>query len=458
MRREAWLILALAAGCSMVPPYERPAAPIANAYPTETSSGTPAADLGWREVLGDARLVRLVELALAQNRDLRVAALNVELFRAQYRIQRSALYPTLGAVGAVDIGGTFDDEPGVQYRVGVGVTSFELDLFGRVRSLKQAALEEYLASAEARRATHLALVAEVATQYLTERALDEQLALAQQTLLAVQGSFDITRARYEAGQRSELDVRTAEAQVAAARAEIARVTRLRALAGNALVVLIGQPMPADLPAPTGLETQPIIADVPAGLPSELLARRPDILAAEHTLKSANADIGAARAAFFPTISLTGFAGFASTALSSLFSGDGAAWSFSPQLSVPLFTAGRNQANLDVAHVRKRIEIARYEKAIQVAFREVADALAGRATLTEQLEAVTARVTAEQKRFEISELRYRTGIESYLAVLTAQRDLFTAQQQLIDVRLARLNNVVALYKALGGGWLERTARE
>lgn len=454
MRRVA--LAALLAGCSLAPKYERPAAPVAAAYPTETAAGPAAAELGWREVLGDPRLQRLVELALANNRDLRVAALNVELTQAQYRIQRSALFPTVGASGSVEVSGGFNgDDPNAQYRVGAGVTSFELDLFGRIRSLKSAALEDYLATEEARRAAHIALIGALATQYLAERAFDEQLAIAQQTLTAVQGSFDITRRRFEAGQRSELDVRTAESQVATARSEIARLTRLRAQAGNALVLLVGQPLPADLPPPVPLAEQRLLEEIPAGLPSDLLARRPDILAAEHSLKSANYDIGAARAAFFPTISLTGFLGLASSSLGSLFAGDAARWSFQPSLTVPLFTAGRNQANLDVAKVRKRIEIARYEKAIQTAFREVADALAGRATLAEQLEAVTVRVTAEQKRYEISEMRYQTGIESYLAVLTAQRDLYTAQQQLVDVRLARLANAVTVYQALGGGWVERS---
>jgi multidrug efflux system outer membrane protein len=446
MRRSALLCLA-AAACSLAPAYQRPPAPVAATYPTET--GPALADPGWREVLGDPRLRRLVELALVQNRDLRVAVLNVELTRAQYRIERSALFPTVGASAGLDLGGRFDEDPTAQYSVGLGVTSFELDLFGRVRNLKDAALERYLATVEARRSAHIALVAAVAVQYLNQRALDEGLILASQTLAAVQAAYDITRQRFEAGQRSELDVRTAEAQVAAARAEIARLGRHTALATNALVLLVGQPLPADLPPALPLASQPIVADLPAGLPSELLARRPDVLAAEHELEAASYDIGAARAAFFPRISLTGFAGLASTALSSLFSGG--VWSFSPDLSLPLFTGGRNQANLDAAEVRQRIEVARYQRAIQVAFREVADGLASRAGLEEQLEAVTARVAAEEKRFAISEARYRSGLESYLSVLTAQRDLYAAQQQLIDVRLARLANAVSLYQALGGGW-------
>jgi outer membrane protein, multidrug efflux system len=456
MRKVAWL--ALVAGCSFAPKYERPAAPVPASFASATSGGTPAADLGWREVLGDPRLQRLVELALANNRDLRVAVLNVELAQAQYRIARAPLFPNVGASGAATFSGPLDGDPDptAQYSVGIGVTAFELDLFGKIRNQRSAALESYFATEEARRSAHIALVAEVATQYLNERALDEQLVVAKQTLSAVEGSYEITRLRFEAGQRSDLDVRTAEAQVAAAKAEIARVGRLRALAANALALLVGQALPGDLPAPTPLEEQTVLDDIPAGLPSDLLTRRPDILAAEHELKRAHYDIGSARAAFFPTISLTAFAGLASTALSSLFSGDAAIWSFTPRVDMPLFTGGRNRANLDAAKVAKRIELARYERAIQVAFREVADALDSRAGLAEELEAVTARVAAEEKRFEVSELRYRTGIESYLVVLTAQRDLYAAQQQLIDVRRARLTNAISLYKALGGGWHDRRA--
>jgi multidrug efflux system outer membrane protein len=444
------------AGCMLAPKYERPAAPV----PGEFSGGGAAAagagaaaDLGWRDVLGDPRLAALVELGLRDNRDLRLAALDVELARATYQIQRSERLPEVAAIGAAEYTGTRDGVKSL-YRVGVGVTAYELDLFGRVRSLSEAALEEYLATAEARRAAHLALVAEIASQYLIERAAAEQLALAEQTLATVGKAVEMTRHLVEAGQRSDLDASIAEAQLAAARAAVALAKRLRAQAENALVLLVGQPLPPGLPPAQPLEATALRTELPVGLPSELLQRRPDILAAEHALKSANANIGAARAAFFPSISLTGFAGFASAALSSLFTGGGAAWSFAPQLRVPLFTGGRNRAGLEVAQVRKRIEIARYEKAIQVAFREVSDALVARAAFEEQLEAQTARAAAEQRRFEISETRYRNGIESYLAVLSAQQDLFAAQQQLIELRLARLVNVVGLYKALGGGWRER----
>jgi multidrug efflux system outer membrane protein len=255
----------------------------------------------------------------------------------------------------------------------------------------------------------------------------------------------------EAGTRSELDVRTAEAQVQASRAEVARLKRQHAQAVNALTVLVGQPLPASLPAPQALDAQ-LIAELPAGVSSEVLLRRPDVLAAEHTLKSANANIGAARAAFFPSISLTGFAGLSSAALTGLFSG-GFSWTFAPQLTVPLFTGGRNEANLDLAHVRKKIEVARYEKAIQTAFREVADGLVARAYFDEQVEANQARVDADLKRYELSKQRYETGIENYLSVIISQQDLYLAQQLLIEARLSRLQNLADLYRALGGGWRE-----
>jgi multidrug efflux system outer membrane protein len=441
--------------CSFAPKYERPAAPVPAQFADGSGTGAAAADRGWREVFADPRLQRLIGLALANNRDLRVAALNVELVQAQYRIQRSALFPTVGASAGVEWSGTKDDAS-TTYSVGVGVTSYEIDLWGRVRSLEAAALEEYLATQEAQRATHLSLVAEVVSQYLRERAFDEQRVLAEQTLQSVSEFADITARLMEAGQRSDLDVRTAEAQVNAAKAEIARLRRAQAQAQNALAVLIGQALPADLPAAPPLEAQAIVADLPAGLSSELLTRRPDILAAEHSLKSANANIGAARAAFFPQISLTAFAGLASAALSDLFTGGAFRWSVAPQASVPIFTGGRNAANLDVAKIRKRIEIVRYEQAIENAFREVADALVARATYDQQLEAQVARAKAEQARYDISQSRYQSGIESYLAVLNAQQDLYATQQQLIELRFARLANLAQLYRALGGGWVEGAA--
>jgi multidrug efflux system outer membrane protein len=467
----ALVVPALLAGCSLAPRYQRPVGPVAEEFPGEPvpskaappPDARPAAELGWRDVFGDARLQALVALALEHNRDLRVAALNVEQARAQFRIQRAERLPEVTATAGAtrqrtpaDLSPVGRGTTGTVYSVGGAVTAFELDLFGRVRSLSEAALEAYLATEEARRSAHLALVAEVAVQYLATRALDDQIDLARQTLELVESSLALTRRTFEAGRASELDLRTAEGQVQTARVNLAAALQQRAQAENALVLLVGAPLPADLPPATPLAAQPPVADLPPGVPSEVLTRRPDVLAAEHALRSANASIGAARAAFFPSITLTGFAGTASAELSGLFGGGSLNWSFAPRITLPIFTGGALRASLDLAEVRRSIEVARYERAIQGAFREVADGLVARGALDEQLTAQAARVAAEERRYALSELRYKGGVDSYLNVLTAQRDLFAAQSQLIDTRLARLANLVDLYRALGGGWVERTA--
>jgi outer membrane protein, multidrug efflux system len=465
-RRVPAAALALAAACSLAPRYERPAAPVAPAFPGAPAAqpgATSPGDVGWRDVFGDPRLQALVSLALERNRDLRVSALNVELVRAQYRIQRAEQLPQVTGNASANVQRTPADlsplgraTSGTAWSVGAGIPAFELDLFGRVRSLSSAALEQYLATEEARRSAHLALVAEVATQYLATRALDDQVALARSTLEAVAASLTLTRRSAEAGRVSELDLRTAESQVETARFNLSAAEQQRAQAENALVLLVGGPVPTDLPAPLPLDAQPVVAELPAGVPSDVLVRRPDVLAAEHALKSANASIGAARAAFFPSISLTATGGTASSELSGLFGSGSATWIFFPRITVPIFAGGALRASLDVAEVRKSIEVAQYERAIQGAFREVADALVARAAIEDQLRAQTARVAAEGRRFQLSDRRYRAGIDSYLTVLTAQRDLFAAQQQLIQTRLSRLANLVDLYRALGGGWRESTA--
>jgi multidrug efflux system outer membrane protein len=427
----------------------------------EPPAAAPAADLEWRSFIAEPRLARLIELALENNRDLRVAALNVELVRAQYRIQRAEQLPSLAAsAGATsqrvpaDLSVTRSATTGTTWSVGASVSSFELDLFGRVRSLSAAALEQYLATEEARRSAHLALVSAVATQYLTGRALEDEVELARRTLTTVESSLELTQRTYQAGRTSELDLRTAESQLHTARFNLSGAEEQRAQAENALLLLLGAPLPADLPAPLPLEAQALLAELPEGVPSEVLQRRPDILAAEHALASANASIGAARAAFFPSISLTAFGGTSSAELSGLFGGGSGAWSFAPRITVPLFSGGALRAALDVAETRKSIEVAQYERAIQAGFREVADALVARAALDQQLGSEQARVAAEERRYQLSDLRYRKGVDSYLTLLTAQRDLFAAQQQLIQSRLARLANLVELYRALGGGWRER----
>jgi multidrug efflux system outer membrane protein len=454
----------LVTGCSMAPRYQRPAAPVAADFPASPAApgATATADLGWREVFGDARLQALVALALEQNRDLRVAALNVELVRAQYRIQRAQQLPQVGASGVYTRLRTPADQSSTglasnseAWAVGVGVTGFELDLFGRVRSLSDAALEQYLATEEARRGAQLSLVAAVAGQYLAGLAFEEQVTLARETLDAVTGALKLTRRLAEAGKVSELDLRTAEAQFETARFNLAAAEQSLARARNALVVLVGGPIPADLPPAMPLDGPQLVADLPPGLPSEVLVRRPDVLAAEHALQSANAIIGAARAAFFPSITLTAFDGTASVSLAGLFQAGSPSWSFVPRITIPIFQGGALRASLDVAEVRTSMEVARYEQAIQVAFREVSDSLVSRSWIDEQLQAQTARVAAEARRYQLSELRYRNGIDSYLTLLTAQRDLFAARQQLIQTRLASLTNLIDLYKALGGGWRERS---
>jgi outer membrane protein, multidrug efflux system len=468
MRSAGAFMVALAtlvAGCSLAPRYQRPAAPVPRALgTTEAGAANPGVDeLGWRDVFGDPRLVALIGLALENNRDLRVAALNVELTRAQFRIQRAQRLPAASATASGtrqhvdrDLSPTGSAQTTTSYTVGLGVTAFELDLFGRVRSLSSAALEQYLATEEARRSAHLALVAEVGAQYLAERALDDQVALARRTLETVESSYTLARRTYEAGRTSELDVRTAESQVQTARFNLSTALQQRAQAEHALALLVGGPLPADLPPPTPLDAQAFLAELPPGVPSDVLLRRPDILAAEHALRSANALIGAARAAFFPSISLTAFGGTSSSELSGLFGSGSGLWSFTPRIDVPLFRGGALVAGLDAAHVRTSIQVAQYERAIQGAFQEVADALVARAALDEQLEAQRARVEAEQRRYELSDLRYRKGVDSYLGVLTAQRDLFAAQQILIQSRLARLTNLIDLFRALGGGWRERSS--
>jgi outer membrane protein, multidrug efflux system len=468
------ILLVALAGC-LAPHYERPEAPVAPAFPSVSSAAAAPSvavasastvvpsELGWRDVFGDPRLTALVALSLKQNRDLRTAALNVELTQAQYRIQRAQQLPQLYGNASVvrqrtpaDLNTTGHALLGNDWSVGLGLASFELDFFGRVRNLSEAALEQYFATEEARRAAQISLVAAVAEEYLTTRALEDQVALAQNTLDTVAASLDLTRRATQAGRVGELDLRTAESQVETARFNLAAAKQQRAQAENALVLLVGGPLPTDLPAPLPLDAQPVVADLPAGVPSEVLVRRPDVLAAEHALISANALIGAARAAFFPSISLTAFGGTASASLDHLFGTGSSSWSFSPHLNIPIFAGGALKASLDVAEVRKSIEIAQYERAVQGAFREVADGLVSRAFIDEQLKAQSARVEAEARRYQLSELRYRSGLDSYLTLLTAQRDFYGAQQQLIQTRLARLTNLVDLYKALGGGWRERTA--
>ncbi len=442
------------AGCSMIPAYERPAAPVATAW--AGTPGTPAAqaaaDIEWQSYFKNAQLQQLITLALQGNRDLRVAVLNIEQARAQYQVRSADRLPTVNA--AVTGSRTPNAAGGITsaYNAGFSISAWEIDFFGRVASLKEAALAQYLATQEGRKAVQISLVAAVATGYLNLMADEELLAVTRQTLATREESLRFSKLRFYNGATYELDYRQAQSLTEAARVALAQQQRQRALDENALVLLLGQSLPAGFGV-TGTTAQVALAEIPAGLPSELLTRRPDIRQAEQLLLAANANIGAARAAFFPRIALTAGVGTASNHLSSLFSSGSWGWTLAPQALLPVFDAGRNQANLESTQAARAIAVAQYEKSIQVAFREVADALAGRATLGEQLRAQQAQADAEAARFNLSDLRYRNGVASYLDLLDAQRALFTARQAVVQTRLLQLQNQVALYRVLGGGWKE-----
>ena len=453
-------------GCAMIPKYERPAPPVPEAFQDtsgidrDASTAPAPTDLRWQDFFTDARLRSLIDLALAGNRDLRVATLNIEKAAALYRIQRAELNPTIGvqaaglrtqlpeklaqAEGEGALAGTSS-----QYYVELGLASWELDFFGRLRSLSASALEQYLATEEARRGAQTALVAGVAGSYLSLAADGENLRLARETLEAQKASYELIRATRDAGLGSDLDLRQAESQVEAARVNVAAYTGAVAVDRNALRLLVGSPVSPDLlPEQFGTVTDP--RGVSAGLPSDVLLRRPDILAAEHQLRAANANIGAARAAFFPRISLTASFGTLAPDVSDLFTAGTRTWTFAPQIVAPLFASGSLLANLKASKVNRAIAVAQYEKAIQVAFAEVSDALTLRTTLVAQREAQEALVVALRETWRLYDARYQAGIDSYLGVLVAQQALFNAQQGEVSVRFAEQANLVTLYKVLGGG--------
>jgi NodT family efflux transporter outer membrane factor (OMF) lipoprotein len=450
-RRLAPLALAWLTGCSMMPAYERPPAPVPGDWPYASATmGTPAAEMDWQAFFADARLRELIGTALRNNRDLRVAVLNIEQARAQYDIRSADRFPTVNAAVSGSRTPAANGGTTRAYTAGLAVTAWEIDFFGRIASLSEAALAQYLATEEGRKAAQVSLVATVANTWLSLVADEELLALTRQTLATREDSLRLTKLRFDNGAASELDFRQAQSLFEGARVALAQQQRQRAQDLNSLALLLGEPLPADLQASTTLASL-ALPDLPAGTPSEVLARRPDVRQAEQQLVAANANIGAARAAFFPRISLTAGVGTASSQLSDLFKGGSWGWTAAPQLLLPIFDAGRNSANLRSANVSRDIALAQYEKAIQSAFREVADALAGRATLGEQLQAQGNVAEAEAVRFRLSELRYNNGVASYLDLLDAQRSLFAARQALIQTRLAQLQNQVLLYRALGGGW-------
>lgn len=457
--------LALLSGCNLAPRYQRPAMPTPAVWPVgaayqaaPTSAATPVADIGWREFFADERLRQVIALALANNRDLRVSTLNIEQARAQYGIARAALLPSLSATATETAARTPADlSPsghltlGRQYSVNLGAAAYELDFFGRVRNLSASALQLYLGTEEARRTAHISLVAEVATTYLTLAADQQRLYLAQDTLNSQQASYEISARRYQAGSGAALEMYNARTTVESARSDLALYTSQVALDQNALVLLVGGPVAESLLPSAALDSVTVLSAIGPDLASDLLQRRPDVRQAEHTLAAANANIGVARAAFFPSITLTAAAGTASSSLAGLFQGGSSDWSFVPRLNLPIFDGGRNQANLELAKVGRAIALTQYEKSIQVAFREVADALAQRGTLDARLSAQQALLQAATQSYQIYAARYRQGADSYLNALIAQRTQYRAQQSLISVQLATLTNAVTLYKVLGGGW-------
>ena len=451
--------LSALAACSLNPVYERPVAPVAAAYPSPSAVGDASA-IAWRDFFIDPGLQALIAEALENNRDLRMAAQRIAEARALYRVQDADKLPTVTAGGSDARGRTPADLSligvpllGSDYQVALGLASYELDFFGRVKSLSEAALNQYLATAEAAGAARVALIAAVAQAGLAERSLAEQQAITRRTLETRETTLGLTRQRLEVGSASALELRQNEILVQSVRATLRALERQRAQAHNALVLLVGRPLQGnELPA---LQADQLMADIRAGLPSDLLAQRPDLRAAEQRLKAANANIGAARAAFYPRITLTGAYGTGSNELAGLFRPGSNTWQFLPQISLPIFDAGRNQANLDVAQARKNIAVADYEKSIQTAFREVADALAGRATYAAQIEAQQAVVQAEQQRLDLTEQRFSVGVASALERMDSQRELMAAQLALVQLRQDELNNRIALYQALGGGLRERS---
>ena len=457
----AVLLLAFLPACSLIPAYQQPAMPVAATFSGPATAAadqaaTTTADIGWRDYFTDPALQQLITTALANNRDLRQSALNIEAYQAQYRIQQAARLPAIngnatGLKQRTSSGGTHTTLE--SYSATVGMTAYELDFFGRVKSLTEDALEQYLAMAESHRSVQLSLVAEVARAYLTLLADQELLAITAETLRSEEDSFRLIGERTEQGVATQLALAQARTSLETARSNLAAYRRQVALDRNNLALLTGAPSQVAPPATSLLSAWQGMPALTAPISSAVLLQRPDIQAAEHELKGDNANIGAARAAFFPTISLTANAGVMSSDLNDLFAGSPGVWMFSPSISLPIFTAGRLDAQLDVAKIRKEVSIAKYEKTIQTAFREVADALDAQATYGEQLSAQQANLAANRDYSAIARQRYDEGLDSYLTLLDAQRSLYAARQTYISTRLAKLINQVNLYKALGGGWKE-----
>lgn len=468
-RRFNFLLLLLAlAGCTMIPKYKQPPANVSSSWPSvpgykniETTPATvPAAEIGWRDFFRDPKLQQVIALALTNNPSLRAAVQNVVEYRALYHVQQASLVPTVN----LNAGGSRQRVPNffgangtalsyTEYQLNLGVASYELDLFGQVRSLTRQALENYFATEEARRAAQIALVAQVASAYLTEQEAAGQLAIARQTLDAARQSFALTKRSFEAGVDSQFDLNTASSQLSTASAAVAGYAQQLAEASDNLTLLVGKPLPPELQPPAYLDLNLCLSDIPAGLPSDLLEQRPDILQSEHQLKSANANIGAARAAFFPTITLTGSGGYASGSLETLIEPNSTAWLFQPQLVWPIFDLGTAYHQLQADKAVKEADAANYQSTIQTAFKEVADALAVRQTVQSQLADNEALVKADQQTYDLTEAGFKSGVNSTLDVLVTLQTLNSARENLIQVQYSRLISLINLYQALGGGWNE-----
>ncbi|SBV91275.1 putative efflux pump outer membrane protein TtgC [uncultured delta proteobacterium] len=452
-------------GCTMAPRYDRPDLPVDAAWPESTrltdeqrDAADAAANRVWRAFFKDGTVVSLVETALANNRDLRVAMLNIERVRAQYWIQRADLLPTINAAGSASnqylnkaVSQRGEAVISRQYQATVGFTAFELDLFGRIRSLKESALQQFFATEEAAKSAQVTLVAEVVNAYLNLTAQKELLALARSTYQNRQESYDLIKRMFDMGLTSQLTVNQARTIVEEARVASAQFETNVGQAENVLVLLLGAPVPEGLHLAENMREIEMIPDLPPGLPSDLMQRRPDIMAAEHRLMAMNANIGAARANFFPSISITAALGSIAPQYHDLFSRGAGTWLFEPRAVLPIFDSGRNYATLKMSEADRDMAVATYEKSIQTAFREVADALVQRATIGEQLEAQKALVDATEATYTLSQNRYEIGLDSFINVLDAQRSLFSARQGMINTVLLRETNALNLYKALGGGW-------
>lgn len=454
-------IIGLSGCINLAPDYQRPDAPVAEDW----HSGTPVAGeadaaVGWKSFFLDDRLKQLQALALTNNRDMRIAILNIDKARAQYRIQRAAEFPSITADGS----GTSTRTPGSlsttgqsttshQYSADIGLSSYELDFFSKAKNLKGEALEDYLSLTETRRSTQISLVAEVATAWLTLAADNQRLKLADETLRSQQETYDLTKRSHDLGGSSGLSLAQAQTTVNSAQGDSAQYRSQILQDINALRLLVGAEVPANLLPDDSLQNVAVLVQIPAALPSSVLENRPDVLSAEHTLKAANMDIGVARAAFFPSISLTASAGSASSDLSSLFKAGSGAWTFAPSISVPIFNAGSNRATLDQAKAENEIQVQTYQQTLQTAFREVADALAVRSTLAERLKAQQDLTDASAVSYQLADALYRAGSQSFLEALDSQRSLYSAQQDLITLQLTEQSNRITLYKVLGGGWKE-----